>query len=252
MTVTPPRGFDYWTAPKRRRVGHKRRVTFATLVSVVGHVAILVGISWRLTPDPREAEPDAVSVALVDFGAPDPAPAAAPPAPAKAAPTPKAAPAPRPQPTPAKARPAPPAPTPALVSVAATAPSPNPSAQLTDSQIASAARAASGAGSGTGGRPCDMLTFLQAELRKDNRVRNAVMAARTGGRPAYVWNGEWLVSPGEEGEGLAVVRQAVMVEVAFAPEACRADPVQGLVMIDLDGARIVFGAGRWRWSDLLS
>lgn len=255
MTAMPqPGGLDYWTAPRRPRPGRAGRVALATAVSVLGHLAILVGVSWRLTPDPREAEPDSVSVALIDLASPDPAPAPAPPAPAKAAPQPKAAPPPQPQPATAKARPAPPVPVPALVSVTA-APAPDPSSALSDSQIASATRAGAGSGSGSGGRACDMVAFLQAELRKDGRVRNAVASAQTGGRPAFVWNGEWIRSPGQEGEGLAVVRQAVMVEVAFAPPPCRTDPVRGLVLIDLDdapgGARIILGAAQWRWSDLL-
>jgi len=43
--------------------------------------------------------------------------------------------------------------------------------------------------------------------------------------------------------------------VAFAPEACRAEPVRGLVLLSLaDGpgsTRIVMGSSTWRWSDLL-
>ena len=46
-----------------------------------------------------------------------------------------------------------------------------------------------------------------------------------------------------------------MIEVAFAPEACRAEPVHGLVLISLnDGpgaARVALGSRAWRWSDLL-
>lgn len=45
-----------------------------------------------------------------------------------------------------------------------------------------------------------------------------------------------------------------MVEIAFAPEACRANPVKGLVLISLhDGpgsARLALGADQWRWTDL--
>jgi hypothetical protein len=46
-----------------------------------------------------------------------------------------------------------------------------------------------------------------------------------------------------------------MWHVAFAPEACRAEPVRGLVLLSLaDGpgsTRIVMGSSTWRWSDLL-
>jgi hypothetical protein len=51
------------------------------------------------------------------------------------------------------------------------------------------------------------------------------------------------------------VREVIMWEVAFAPEACRKEPVQGMVLLSLtDGpgaARLALGAGRWRWTDLL-
>jgi hypothetical protein len=46
-----------------------------------------------------------------------------------------------------------------------------------------------------------------------------------------------------------------MLEVAFAPRACRTQPVRGLVLLstaDAPGAgRVVLGAGAWRWNDLL-
>jgi hypothetical protein len=70
-----------------------------------------------------------------------------------------------------------------------------------------------------------------------------------------VWNGEWVQHGLEEGKGLASVRQAIAVEVAFAPRPCRAQPMQGLVLLSLNDApgspRLVLGAGAWRWSDLL-
>ena len=70
-----------------------------------------------------------------------------------------------------------------------------------------------------------------------------------------VWNGDWIRSSSEDGKGLAGVRQAIAMEVAFAPEACRAEPMHGLVLLALNdgpGApRLVLGAGAWRWSDLL-
>jgi hypothetical protein len=50
------------------------------------------------------------------------------------------------------------------------------------------------------------------------------------------------------------VREAIMWEVAFAPQACREEPVRGLVLLSLNdqgGHRIVLGSGDWRWSDLL-
>ena len=76
-----------------------------------------------------------------------------------------------------------------------------------------------------------------------------------GGKATLVWNGAWIRSPGQDGEGLAIVREAMMTHIAFAPAACRADPVRGLVLISLSDApgasRLALGAGEWRWSDLL-
>ena len=60
----------------------------------------------------------------------------------------------------------------------------------------------------------------------------------------------------EDGKGLAAVREAIIWEVAFAPAACRTQPVHGLVLISLNDApgapRLVVGSDRWRWSDLTS
>jgi hypothetical protein len=47
-----------------------------------------------------------------------------------------------------------------------------------------------------------------------------------------------------------------MWEVAFAPPACRAEPVRGLVLIAVNPApgsvRLAIGSAEWRWSDLLA
>src|SRR5665213_4089403 len=101
-----------------------------------------------------------------------------------------------------------------------------------------------------------MVRRLQAALRRDARIQAAVAEAHrgSGSAPAVlVWNGDWIRSGLEDGKGLAGVRQAIMVEVAFAPAACRAEPMHGLVLISLnDGpgaARLALGSGAWRWSD---
>ena len=55
-------------------------------------------------------------------------------------------------------------------------------------------------------------------------------------------------------EGLAGIREAIILEVGFAPAACRADPMRGLVVISLNdtgSARLALGTRAWRWSDLL-
>jgi hypothetical protein len=103
-----------------------------------------------------------------------------------------------------------------------------------------------------------MVRRVQAALRKDPRVRAAVADAETArgapGQALYVWNGAWIRSRGQDGEGLAAAREAIMWEVAFAPETCRTQPVHGLVlfsMADGGGSGLVVGGGTWRWSDLL-
>jgi hypothetical protein len=101
-----------------------------------------------------------------------------------------------------------------------------------------------------------MVRRLQNALRSDFRVRAAMAGAgSSGGGAILVWNGDWVQSSGEDGKGLASVRQAIAVEVAFAPEACRRQSMHGLVLIALnDGpgsTRLALGGGDWRWSDLL-
>jgi hypothetical protein len=100
-----------------------------------------------------------------------------------------------------------------------------------------------------------MARWLQDKLRGDARVHAAVAAAGTGsGKALLVWNGDWLQSSGEEGHGLAILREALIWEIAFAPAACRAEPVRGLVLLSLNDSggsgRFALGTGQWRWSDL--
>ena len=56
--------------------------------------------------------------------------------------------------------------------------------------------------------------------------------------------------------GLAAVRQAILWEVGFAPAACRAERVHGLVVFPLNegggGDQVVVGTGEWRWGDMLA
>jgi hypothetical protein len=103
-----------------------------------------------------------------------------------------------------------------------------------------------------------MVRRLQAALRGDAAIQATLAQAhRSGaaGAPILVWNGDWVRRDDQDGKGLAGVRQAIAVEVAFAPKPCRNQPMRGLVLLSLNdrpGApRIVLGAGAWRWSDLL-
>ncbi|CAN5120299.1 hypothetical protein BH10PSE1_BH10PSE1_33550 [soil metagenome] len=113
-----------------------------------------------------------------------------------------------------------------------------------------------GSGDGSGG-PCDMVRRIQDALRADADIRQtAAEAHRSLGRnrALLMWDGDWLQSPGQAGKGLAGVRQAIALEVAFAPPACRRQSMQGFAVISLgdaaDSPRIALGAARWRWSDL--
>lgn len=73
-------------------------------------------------------------------------------------------------------------------------------------------------------------------------------------RALLVWDGDWVLNPGEAGRGLAGLRQAIAVEIAFAPADCRRQAERGLVVVALaDGPgapRLALGTGTWRWSDL--
>lgn len=114
-----------------------------------------------------------------------------------------------------------------------------------------------GRGQGNGGGSCDMVARLQTKLREDDDIRRTVAEVQrsVGGRALLVWDGDWRQNPGQAGKGLAGVRQAIALEVAFAPAACRTQAMRGLVLVTLSdapgGARVALGTGRWRWSDLL-
>jgi hypothetical protein len=215
-------------------------------LSVAGHLVAILALISALTPPPRPAEAIPMKVSLVAW--PPPAPkappvvAAAPSAvepPAQIDQTPTAAPR-------------------AAVAVRVTAHAPAAVAAsagdagdgLSDAQIAGAATA----GSVPAGRPCDMLQRLESALRKDPLVQAAI--AGSNARAVLVWNGDWVRSNREDGKGLAAVREAIMWEIAFAPPACRAEPVRGLVLLSVSTApgsvRLAIGSAEWRWSDLLT
>jgi hypothetical protein len=129
------------------------------------------------------------------------------------------------------------------------APAADSGAGLSDAQLAGAASADSGPPGGT----CDMARRLQNALRKDPLVQAEV--AGSSGKAIMVWNGDWVRSNGEDGKGLAAVREAILWEVGFAPAACRAQSVHGLVLLSLGpssgSVRLAVGQDEWRWSDLL-
>ncbi len=235
--------------PRPDRPVRVRRVSLAVALSLMGHLAILFVFFWIHAQPPAPSGTEPVAISLID-APPQPAP----PAPPAPSPPRRAKPAAHkavahskamPQPVP-RNRPSPRAP-----AVQAT----DTASELSESQLAQATTAGTGSGAGSGGRACNMVAWLQGELRKDPEVQAALIEASHGGRTALVWNGDWIRSPGQDGEGLAIVREAVMIHVAFAPAACRADPVRGLVLLSLNDApgspRLALGAGEWRWTDLL-
>ena len=251
---------DFGEGPRTPR-GPSPTTRWAIVLSLAAHLLIpLAMLSARPSLDAPPAEPEPMVVTLFDQPPPpppEPAPVVAeipaPPAPAK--PLPPAKPAPKLK-THLSPRPAPVAPV--YVSAAlVTEPFPN----LSDGQLAGAMTAGGGGGSGSGGgggAPCDMVERLQAALRRDPDIQSAVAGARRGtaGRALHVWNGDWVQNPGQAGKGLAGLRQAIAMEIAFAPAACRTQSMRGLVLITLgDGAgagRLALGTGAWRWSDLLA
>ena len=102
---------------------------------------------------------------------------------------------------------------------------------------------------------CDVLLPVSvANPRTFLRSSNAaVEGANRLGKAVMMWNGDWVRSGGQDGKGLSAVREAIMWEVAFAPEACRNERMRQPVLLSLaDGnTRFAIGSGDWRWSDLL-
>ena len=84
-------------------------------------------------------------------------------------------------------------------------------------------------------------------------MQTAVEDANRSGKAIMLWNGDWVRTGGQDGKGLSAVREAVLWEVGFAPEACRNQRMHGMLLLSLaDGStRFAIGSGEWRWSDLL-
>jgi hypothetical protein len=200
------------------------------------HVAVAAALIWLHfgSPEPQDKpEPAMLMVSVMD----SPKPPGASDAADGAAPAPEIAP------------PPPPRVDAPVLRIARTSTTDN-SDLLSDSQIAGAARAGEG---GAGGGGCDMARAVQQVLRRDPRVRTAVADADRLGKASMLWNGDWVRTGGQEGKGLAVVRQAVIWEVGFAPASCRNAPMHGMILLSLADGRTSFaiGAVNWRWSDLL-
>lgn len=254
-----PQPYDPLVPTPRRRRRAKADGLVAVLLSLASHGALLLAILAVRVPPPTPPEPDPITVALYQ---PPPPPPQEP----KTAPEPAGAPAPTKtsQPT-LPVRPPRLVPPPQIQPLPAQ-PAPRPSvvAELGESDLVGAATAgggsgAGGSGDGAGGGGCNMVRLLQDALRKNPRVRAALLqahpAAAASGKAVLVWNGDWVQSPGQEGKGLAGVRELIMLEVAFAPKDCRDDPMRGLVLISLSDApgapRLALGSRAWNWSDLL-
>lgn len=211
--------------------------------SIGAHLVLFVALWWlhivRPTPD---AQP--ILVGLVEIPKPEPP---GPPVPegafAPSAPVQSAAQV-KPQPTPAR----PPSPDADETAAVDTF-----SDVLTEAQIAGAAGASgNGGGGGAGGGGCDMAQALQLALRRAPTVRTALANANRLGKSIMIWNGDWVRSGAQDGKGLSAVREVIMWEVAFAPEVCRQQRMQGLMLLSLDGdTRFAIGSDDWRWSDLL-
>ncbi|MGV3580222.1 hypothetical protein [Brevundimonas sp.] len=253
-------------------------------VSVLAHLGLLaafLAIDPIPTIFPEAPSPEPLMVSLTPPPPPlpvaDPNPPPGPAEPSQAAeppaPTTLSPPTPRPRPpaAPRTPREAPPEVEPLQVAAAAPGPAPAPPpAGLTMAQLAGAATAGSGSGAngdgppgggggtGTGAGRCDMIQRIQDALRQNPGViasaARAQSALPASHRALLVWDGDWVMNPGEAGRGLAGLRQAIAVAVAFAPPECRRQSVRGLILLtledDADGPRLALGESQWRWSDL--
>lgn len=282
------------TPQSRASGADRRRRGLAIAVSLAAHLTLLplvflaAGSPPVFSPPPEDSPPIIVSLIPpppppAPTPAPEPTPdpdladagGSPPPSPEPPAPTPVKTPDPKPRPSPPppiRTR----APRPAPPDVPTIVANPGPpevrfvglgARDLAGAAVAGSGRGqgsgtgdGSGVGAGTGsgsGGPCDMIQRLQDKLRDDARIRQtAAEAQRTlpPGEALLMWNGDWLLSPGQSGKGLAGVRQAIAVEIAFSPPACRQQQMRGYAVFSLgdspDSPRIAVGAPRWRWADL--
>jgi hypothetical protein len=225
--------------PAGRVLGRWRSRVLAWALSVAAHLMVFAALFWpHPGPPPPHTEPPPILISLVELPKPEP------PGPPSATEVKAGGPQNAVRPTPPhRAAPAP-------VPTAAT-PTPDTSDLLNESQLAGAT-SADGEGVGGGGG-CDMARVVQQALRRDPLVRIAVEDAHRMGKSVMLWNGDWVRSGEQDGKGLSAVREAIIWELAFAPETCRNKRLHGLVLLSLaDGrTRFAIGSGDWRWSDLL-
>jgi hypothetical protein len=227
-------------APARVRAERRRRRILGAMPSLAGHLAVLAIILLMPKPLPVTTVEDSpvMSVSIVPGDKPAPEP--------KAEDEPKPQPQPKPQQRHTLVRREAKRAPPVAPSAGKDPKPPQSGVELSAADLAGAASADAGGGGGQ----CDLARQLQGALRKDPLVQAAVAGA--GGKAIRVWNGDWVQSSGEDGKGLAAVREAMIWEIAFAPEACKSRPVHGLILLSMNtGARLAVGAGEWRWSDLL-
>lgn len=238
----PPEKPTLRGGPKRLRGGgltraQRRNRWLAGAITVGAHIAVFAALFWPHAAPPRAPEPAAIELSLIDTPKPMP--------------------------------PVPPEPDKFDTGASVIAPDPKPptihlqaqsvtQARVSDdmSDVLSDAELAGAAAVGEGGDPggaCDMGRLVQRALRRDPLVRTAAQNANRLGKAIMLWNGDWVRTGGEDGKGLSAVREAIMWEVGFAPQACRDTPVHGVVLLSLqDGStRFAVGSSAWRWSDLL-
>ena len=235
--------------PRPRKRG---RLIGGVAVSAVAHVG--VGLAILLTGvTAREMLPvDAVQVKLVTWQRPKPTPVPAI-KPSPDVPKHAAHETPPPEKSIARRTPAPPQADFLPVAPADRQSDQQSQGELTDADLAGASTAGNGSG---GGGECNMARRIQNALRKDGLVQAAVAGASGSSKAIMIWNGDWVQSHSEDGKGLAAVREAIVWEIAFAPAACKAEAMHGLMLISLTDssgtARLAMGHGAWRWSDMLA
>jgi hypothetical protein len=225
-------------------------------LSLAIHLAVLGVLLWPAAETrPRGASgPPVVRITLV--GDPGVAPAArSPSVAASGAGRPPAA-----DGAPPTARPAP-APRPASKSIDKAAPGRSAPAPTVSGAASGAARRGLplAAAIGPEDPDCPVRQSLETALRRNPRVQGAIARAQglttASDGVIVVWNGDWVQSQGEDGKGLAAVREAISLEVAALPAKCLDEPVRGAVLLSFgDGAglaRVAIGGSLWRWSDLL-